>query len=515
MRSAILVVGAIVGGAAMAAAFPPLSWSPLIVVGMALLIAVARRVSGVAAFGVGLVAGMSGLALAVGWLWPTISSFAGIPKATGLFCGLVLLVYHAVQLALFGVVASSSAGGGHEGSRLAAAWVILEWLFPHVVPWSLGDALAGSALLRQGADLGGVHGLSFLIVVAAAALVRAVEGGTPWVCVKGFALGCFILGAMTGYGWMRLSSDWGAERALPVTAIQGGLGVDFDARRQNERAWAIYQPLTLAAVRGRRDEGVSLIVWPEVTLRSRLRHDRHELSKLRRLADRSGSSLLVGALDVPEAGGGDLNAAFLISPRRQGRRLGLRAYHKRFLLPFGEYVPGARWRSLSSRWKTTGSYIAGDYRGPLALSGDVKLGPSICFEAMQPGAANRMVADGAMMLVNLADDGRFAGAAARWQHLGGAVMRAVETRRWMVRVSDSGISAVIDPGGRVVEMLDSGAVGALRAAVPLRQPLTFYVRFGDWVIAVCVLILAGPRTYRSVHRRCPFRDFDSEPSTLN
>jgi apolipoprotein N-acyltransferase len=478
----------------MASAFPPLSWSPMVIAGMALLIVSARRVSFMGAFGLGLIAGASGLAMAVGWLWPTIASFTGISRTVLLFFVALFLVYHALQLALFAAVTAvwpERDGLAWNCAGLAAAWVVLEWAFPHVVPWSLGDALAGSILLRQGADLGGVHGLSFLVVIVAAALARAARRREVLSArLRACGGAAVVLVSMMAYGLMRLPSDWGAQSTVHVTAIQGGLGVDFDPQRQNERAWLIYEPLTMAAVRGRQYGGASLIVWPEVTLRSHLRHDRRELSKLRRLADRSGSGLLVGALDVPETGGGDLNAAFLISPRWQGWRLGLQAYHKRILLPFGEYVPGARWLSLWSRWKTTGSYVAGDYRGPLVTSGGIKLGPSICFEAMQPGAANRMVADGATILVNLSDDGRFADVAARWQHLGGAVMRAIETRRWMVRVSDSGISAVIDPAGRIVEVLDSGAVGALRAAVPLRQSLTFYVRFGDWVIAVCVLILA-------------------------
>jgi apolipoprotein N-acyltransferase len=347
-------------------------------------------------------------------------------------------------------------------------------------------------LLRQAADVGGVHGLSFLVAVVATALARAADRGRVCrSCVRALGIGGVVLVSMLVYGQIRLSSEWGrAKQSLRVTAIQGGLGVDIDPRQQNGRAWEIYEPLTLAAGEERGGDA-SLIIWPETTLRAYLRHDPRELSRLRRLADRAESSLLVGALDLPRSGGGELNAAFLIPPRQEGYRFGLQAYHKGILLPFGEYVPGLRWLPLLSRWKTTGGYIPGDYRGPLEMSGGIKLGPSICFEVMQPGAVNRMVSDGAMVLVNLSDDGRFAGAAVRWQHLGGAVMRAVETRRWLVRVSDSGISAIIDPAGLIVDKLDSGAVGALRAAVPLRRSLSLYVRFGDWVVALSFLILAG------------------------
>jgi len=113
--------------------------------------------------------------------------------------------------------------------------------------------------------------------------------------------------------------------------------------------------------------------------------------------------------------------------------------------------------------------------------------PSICIEAMLPGKYNKVVRDGAEFLVNVTDDGWFGDTAEAYQHLQAATMRAVETRRWLVRASNSGISASIDPTGRIVSSLPFGAVGVMDTYITPSSSLSLYVRYGNWPVLFCLL----------------------------
>jgi len=118
--------------------------------------------------------------------------------------------------------------------------------------------------------------------------------------------------------------------------------------------------------------------------------------------------------------------------------------------------------------------------------------PSICFEAIRPAAFNDLVRRGAALLVNLTDDSWFASPAAAAQHLELARLRAVETGRWLARASNSGISAFVDPSGRVVGALPFGVRGTLWQTVETGGAPTPYVRHGDWILLLCAGLVGQP-----------------------
>jgi apolipoprotein N-acyltransferase len=107
-----------------------------------------------------------------------------------------------------------------------------------------------------------------------------------------------------------------------------------------------------------------------------------------------------------------------------------------------------------------------------------------------PGFFNRMVRDGAEFLVNITDDGWYGDTAAPYQHLSAAILRAVETRRWLVRASNSGVSAFVDPTGEIVGSMPLGAAGVRRQRITASSAVPFYVRWGDWPIPLCALVVA-------------------------
>lgn len=130
------------------------------------------------------------------------------------------------------------------------------------------------------------------------------------------------------------------------------------------------------------------------------------------------------------------------------------------------------------------------------------VGMTICYEAIWPGAYSQPVRDGAALLVNLTDDGWLGDTAGPPLHLNAAILRAVETRRWLVRASNSGTSAFIDPTGAVVASLPFGAVGVLTQRVAVSTQQSLFVRFGNWILVVSVLGVLLSFACRPRSRQC-------------
>jgi len=378
-----------------------------------------------------------------------------------------------------------------------------------------------------------VYGLSFLIVFVNAALAVAIMHR-----IAGTALPMLPLGAAaalvvvaTIYGELRLrraapSGDQRVANDITVTVVQGGVRSGGDDQMvANEDAWRTYSRLTTQD-----PVGADLIIWPETVLRVHLRQDDYYRRRISTLVTRAQQALFVGALDGPRFEPGELNSGYLISPKAVSSTLrqsdskrpgtdasqsdaapspdpesatSVQVYHKAVLLPFGEYVPGASWLPFLRRWQTTGQFVSGAAPHTLRLALPAKerraatpaasrttsFAPSICFEAIWPGIFNQLVRDGAEFLINITDDGWFGDSAAPYQHLDAVTMRAVETRRWLVRASNSGVSVFVDPTGRVVDSLPLGAVGVFSQPVEPLHALSPYVRWGDWLVVLCAFIV--------------------------
>ncbi len=275
-----------------------------------------------------------------------------------------------------------------------------------------------------------------------------------------------------------------------------------------------------------------LIVWPETVLRVYLRQDPLYRARVFDLVERLQHPLFVGSLDLPARGAGELNSGYLIQdehvtgpqdPGTATEPVDMEVYHKLRLLPFGEYVPGATRLPFLARWRTTGRFMPAEAAHPITLtilqrqSGSdsehsdrtrlaTSFAPSICFEAVWPGAYNRLVRAGAEFLVNITDDGWFGDTAGPYEHLNAARLRAVETRRWLVRASNSGVSVFVNPAGDIVEALPLGAVGTIRHGVAPMHTITLYVRYGDWPVPLSILIVSWFWLVRGRNEKLTRRD---------
>jgi apolipoprotein N-acyltransferase len=200
--------------------------------------------------------------------------------------------------------------------------------------------------------------------------------------------------------------------------------------------------------------------------------------------------VLVGSLGIRNAGQTPqhatelYNSASLVSPG--GEWVG--RYDKMHLVPFGEYVPFKRvFGFAGGLTKEVGDFSSGNSRAPLQ-AGSGKLGVFICYESIFPDEVRQLAANGAEVFVNVSNDGWYGDSGAYAQHLKQARMRAVENNRWLLRDTNTGVTATIDPYGRVVSTIPRKIRAALEANYALTNVTTFYTRHGDWFAYLCAII---------------------------
>jgi apolipoprotein N-acyltransferase len=234
-----------------------------------------------------------------------------------------------------------------------------------------------------------------------------------------------------------------------------------------------------------------LIVWPEAPAPFTDSDPRFQRS-MALIAQSDSAALIAGGIGVnnpsPTEGSVDFyNAAMVIAP--DGDLVG--RYDKIHLVPFGEYIPFQQY--LTFAHKLTGrvsSFSRGTRRSTFRLNGH-RYGIFICYEAVFADEVRHFAQLGAEVLVNISDDGWYGDTSAPWQHLNMARMRAIENRRWLLRATNNGVTAVIDPYGRVRQSIPRHQVDALPAQYGFRDDVTYYSEHGDVFAWLCVLVSAG------------------------
>jgi apolipoprotein N-acyltransferase len=233
-----------------------------------------------------------------------------------------------------------------------------------------------------------------------------------------------------------------------------------------------------------------LVAWPESPAPF-LEEDARFAQALMSLAGKLQAPLVVGSLgtdySASEGGWRFYNSALVVGVH--GERVG--RYDKIHLVPFGEYVPFQRWLTFAR--KLTGkvsAFTRGDERKVFLLNGH-RYGVFICYEAVFADEVREFAKLGAEVLVNISDDGWYGDTSAPWQHLNMARMRAIENRRWILRDTNNGVTAAIDPYGRVRQSIPRHQVDALPAGYGFRSDVTFYTAHGDVFGWVCAILGLG------------------------
>lgn len=466
----------------------------LTVLALALLFALAARATPLRAallgFGFGFAHFLSGLY----WVYISTHVYGGAPAWLGALLAVALAAYLGAYVALaMGLGRRLGLFHGAAGwLGLPALWVLLELLRGRVIfagmPWlSLGELAVDLPLARL-APLIGVHGISAAIALMAYALFRV--GAEPGR--RGRALAAAVLLAPLATLLLPRPSAWtepdGAP--LPVALVQSNIAQDekwLPHMRYEAlvRHWRLTQQAWPAA----------LVVWPEVAL-TQPYHQLREgyLADLQRQAASRNATVLVGLLVFE--GEHHYNSVLALGAG-EGR------YDKRHLVPFGEYFPIPDFlRPLMDVLGTPYSDFAfGAPTQPLLRLNGHAIDVSICFEDVFGDEIRRRARTSAF-LVNVTNDAWFGTSSAPHQHLQFSRLRAMENGRWLLRAANTGISALIDPDGAVVQRSRQFEEQVLRGEAEPRRGLTPYQRWGDaplWILSI-LLLLAAAAWQRRVSR---------------
>lgn len=383
---------------------------------------------------------------------------------------------------------------------LAASLTLSEWLRGHVLsgfPWNaFGYALTEPLALAQTASLIGLWGLTFLsvaIFASPAVLIDGSAGGRrPWIAP---AMALSLLVAMGIFGVVRLSLQPTAVVAkVKLRIMQPNLQQDVKFN-YSAKAEVMQKYLTLSdRASGPQSTGVrdaSILIWPESAFPFFLTREADAMAQIAELLPK-GTILITGSVRAPDLPPGvritrAYNSIYAID--HDGSVLSV--YDKLHLVPFGEYLPFQDWMEKLGFVQLTrvqGGFIAGTRRRPMEIPNAPRMLPLICYEAIFPGdVASREDRPG--WIVNLTNDGWFGISTGPYQHLQQARVRAIEQGLPVVRAANTGISAVIDPSGRMVARLGLGVEGVLDSALPAAIAPTIYARIGD--IPATIFVAAG------------------------
>jgi apolipoprotein N-acyltransferase len=419
------------------------------------------------------------------WLLPF--AVLGLPAVAALYCAVAFALARLLWMR-----------GPLRILALAFALTATEWLRGHLFtgfPWNVfGYALTGPLVLAQASALIGLWGLTFFaIYLFASPAVLADEPRDtprPWRTV---AIPLVLLGVLAAYGAMRLSqSPTQFVAGVKLRIMQPNLTQDekfnYGAKQQvMARYLALSDRATGPGSTGVKD--VTHLIWPESAFPFFLTREPDALAQIANLLPPDGV-LIVGAARAaaPAPTPGMIHAYNSIYVIDHAGSI-LSVYDKLHLVPFGEYLPFQDFLErlgLMQLTKLPGGYIPGTVRKPLSVPRAPPFLPLICYEIVFPGD---VVPPGERpgWMVNLTNDGWFGQSSGPYQHLQQARVRAIEEGLPLVRAANTGVSAVVDPLGRIVRSLPLGTEGVLDSALPRAIDPTPYARLGDSPIGIVML----------------------------
>lgn len=368
-----------------------------------------------------------------------------------------------------------------------AVWCIFEWMQTQTwigVPWGR-LALGQTSWLPviQTASLLGSYLITYLLVLVAFLLADALLRPRRAQMRILAALLVFGVNFTVGSALYLIDAARADERILrTVSAVQGNISsAEKWEGNQLEQILTTYTRLTGEAAA----RGAKLVVWPETVIPHTVFGRPWLVETLEAVSAEYGVTLLVGAFTADEAG--TKNSILIVTPESGIRT---EAYSKRHLVPFGEYLPMADFiravcPPLAELQMAGADLVPGD-DAAVAFAAGARIGSLICFDSIYETLALDSVRAGANLICLSTNDSWFGDSAAADQHNRQAILRAVETRRSVVRAANTGISSVINPRGMMTSSLGALVEGQITDRVELCEETTLYVRIGNLFVWVCM-----------------------------
>lgn len=485
------MVSAVAGGVLLFLSFPKygsgfLAWIALIPLFWA--------IRGVVSIRQGLLLGfVAGMVCHVGliyWITYVVVNYGYLPIYVGIVLMLLLASYLSLYTALF------TAGIIFFRRRIPlwfaapVLWVSLEYCKSYLLtgfPWeNLGYSQYLNPYLLQFADVAGVFGLSFLIVLANAVLFEVISQKSRKEFILAAAVILIIAGVLF-YGVNRsrqIDAILKNAPATEVSIVQGNIdqAIKWNDSFQKETI-DIYQHLSLQNMPV---EG-GLTVWPETALPFDYQDAGRFQEKIRDVSLKTKSWFIFGSTSYEYSQDkiNYYNSAYLLSP--QGEVKG--KYNKVHLVPYGEFVPlRTVFPFINKLTAGMGDFTAGTGYYPLTID-DKKIGVLICYEGILPAAAGEYKKQGAQLLVNITNDAWFGATSAPFQHFSMAVFRAVETRLYLVRAANTGVSSIVNPKGEIIAGTNIFERTAIKGKIQYSNIQTIYAKYGDVPAVICCLLV--------------------------
>jgi apolipoprotein N-acyltransferase len=436
------------------------------------------------------------------WVFDTMHRYGGLPVPVAVLVLFLFCLYIGLYHALFGLLVALIAGRSGARRALVAAplvWVAVELARTRITafPWELlGYAQTDNFVLTRIATLTGVYGLSWEIMLVNSAFAAAF--------VVSKERRKLLLISACGAAVVLQAGQWiappPASRDRAALLVQQNIPIQADWTREyfgNTLRNLTAMSVTAAGEASARPGGgpaskVDMIVWPESPAPF-YAGDPEFRSAVGEMAHESRTWVVSGSIGVEPAGSSArqeskiFNSAVLVNP--QGEVAG--RYDKVHLVPFGEYLPfPSLFAFAGGLTKQVGEFTHGRSRAPLDAN-SARLGVLICYESVFPDEVRQFVVQGAQVLVNISNDGWYGDSGAWKQHLQQTRMRAIENRRWLLSATNTGLTASVDPWGRVVAQVPRKERTVLVAPYALISSTTFYTRHGDWFAYLCAIISVG------------------------
>jgi apolipoprotein N-acyltransferase len=483
---------AMVSGALVALSFPTAGLSLLAWIALIPLLISLEQVSLRQAFRLGFTCGLTAYAIILYWINIVVTRYGHLPWAVSIPLYLALVAWLALFYGLATLIARfGESAGVKQVFTLPVAWIALDFFRSFLLsgfPWAmLGHSQYRILPLIQIADLTGVYGITFLIVLTNVVLyrvLRAVSGAeVPYPAKSAFLL-LVLFTATLFYGFSRLNrEDPAPDPTLRVALIQGNIDQDIKWSPDfQEQTMEIYERLTREAARG----GVDLVVWPESAVPFFFQDQTRQAERVRTLAREINAFILFGspAHELRNNTRTFLNSAFVVAPSGETVARG----DKLHLVPFGEYVPLNRLLPFVNKLVVgIGDFSPGEHAVLLDV-GRTRVGLLVCYEGIFPELAREYVRNGARILVNITNDAWYGRSSAPFQHFSIAVFRAVETRTPLLRAANTGITAIIDQNGHISTMSNLFQEDFRTSEIKPGSGDSLYLKIGDSPAWLCVIM---------------------------